>query len=179
MSFDLQMVRTHDENAFNLSVGEPFFLHSFQPALDATEETGLTAKLPLLYPAFAGEADLLKLLRAMYPGKHVVVANGAKQALLAAIHAIKVDRPCVTKLFHTYPYWPSYPTLARMSGLAFESDWQVGHRASDPKYITINTAPNNPDGFEGQVATRDLGRCLRLAPLRLVWIGPSPSNRDL
>jgi histidinol-phosphate/aromatic aminotransferase/cobyric acid decarboxylase-like protein len=160
MSFDNDqlMVRTVEPGGFSLSAGEPSFLQdtlSFLKTVEVPTE-------PLRYPALGGEKDLLEELHRLHPEfKYIVVANGCKQALLGSLHALSQTRTFetiikernkepVTKIdivhgrhlvYHKAPYWPSYTTLARLSGMHFTSRY-------DPNAIRIVTSPGNPDGTE-------------------------------
>lgn len=140
---DMFMVRHHTDG-HNLSVGEPAFL---QHTLDF-----LTIVEPienLHYPLVGGEKELLEELHKLHPKyKYIVVANGAKQALLASIYALKEQHPASTEFVeHVAPYWPSFPTLARLSGLKFTTAPPVPYAGS----ITIATSPNNPNGEEPRI----------------------------
>src|SRR4051812_4378156 len=88
MSGDYFMLREHgdDDKSFNLAVGEPFFLsnHTLPKVLGSTEEIDLDPT----YPKLGGDADLLKELRLRHRGQHIVITNGAKQALFAALYAL-------------------------------------------------------------------------------------------
>jgi aspartate/methionine/tyrosine aminotransferase len=85
---------------------------------------------------------LIKEIQNLNPGMCVVVTNGAKQALSAALYALHD----ATKhaVYHSAPYWPSFPTLANLEHLGFVCDW--------PRfaglYISILTRPNNPNGYD-------------------------------
>jgi aspartate/methionine/tyrosine aminotransferase len=133
---DMFMVRHHTDG-HNLSVGEPAFLQhtlDFLTILEPVEN--------LYYPLVGGEKELLEELHRLHPKyKYIVVANGAKQALLASIYALKEQHPVSSEYVeHSAPYWPSFPTLAKLSGLKFSVKTVDG--------IRIVTSPNNPDGME-------------------------------
>jgi len=136
---DMSLVRTHN-HGYNLAIGEPFFLQRVMKPIYPDAFTG-----HLRYPQFKGEPELLEELGYMYPGKYVVVTNGAKQALLAACHALKTNH---NVLVHQAPHWPTYPTIARLSGMEFQAlrnDYNYwGLDAPTP--LRVLTAPNNPDG---------------------------------
>jgi aspartate/methionine/tyrosine aminotransferase len=134
---DLQLVRGNVEGGYNLAIGEPALLQKWLdfPKFDHVG--------PLSYPTLDGNQGLLDELRLLYPNpnRHIVIANGAKQALLAAFYAFqKVTGK--TNVFHSAPYWPSYPTLAEMSGMTFNQN------IHDNVTLEVATAPNNPDGGE-------------------------------
>lgn len=136
MSHDFQMARSHDEKSLNLAVGEPFFL---QDAL--REWQTVQFDQPLTYPLTNGQPRLLEQIQRLHPGMHVIVTHGAKYAIQAALYALK-QKFGYSSAFHKAPYWPSYPTMARLSGLTFNAEVDVGHSA------IISTSPNNPDGSE-------------------------------
>lgn len=125
----------------DLSFGEP------KVVMDALfrqlNRMGDPFKMPTLYdlpkweyqPA-AGKPDLVKILEEKY-GEKVVVCNGAKQALAAAIYAFK--RSGCSRLYYGKPYYPANPSIAEFVGIA----------ASDNKLecdCRLLTSPNNPDG---------------------------------
>lgn len=137
-AFDLQMSRGTIEGGYNLAIGEPIFLQD--KLLHISDH--LHINKPLQYPKVGGETDLLKELHERYTYDYIVVTNGAKQAIEAAFSAFKKleDRNAVLT---PMPYWPSYPTLAKNQGLAFNE-----FVSPVMKYISVNTSPNNPDGSE-------------------------------
>jgi len=120
------MVRRELEDKLNLSIGEPHFI----PRI---------TKQDMRYPPPEGKEELVSLIKKRTDKKHVVITNGGKQALLASMYALKKvsGMNCV---IHEPPYWPSFPTLAKMSGLSFNSDLN-----ENP--IKIITLPGNPQGL--------------------------------
>jgi aspartate/methionine/tyrosine aminotransferase len=136
---DLQMARGPIVGGFNLAIGEPELLQEHLP-FPAPVLPG-----PYVYPRLRGEEALLERLGKLYPGLHVVVANGAKHALLAAFHALRGY-----SVAHHVPYWPSYPVLAHMSGVEFEGRSKVQSWRA-PGTVLCATSPNNPDGSETTV----------------------------
>lgn len=132
---DMQLVRDHVPGGFNLAVGEPFFLQQVYGKLYPRMVYG-----KMTYPVLNGEPDLLNLLKARFSGQHVVVTNGAKQAILACAYALRVKYN-KTFMAHEAPYWPTYPTMADMSKLGFAPGQFEGVKA-----LRVITAPNNPDG---------------------------------
>lgn len=138
MSHDMQMARGHVEGGYNLAVGEPVLLQKHLQFPD------FRSYGPFEYPTMDGDPQLIEHLRALHPeSKYFVVANGAKQALTAAFWALK-ETSHKDSVRHTAPYWPSYPTLARMVGLNFCS---AGGSAFSQE-IDVITSPNNPDGSQ-------------------------------
>jgi aspartate/methionine/tyrosine aminotransferase len=133
---DMQLVRSHDPGSFNLAVGEPFFLQEQLSFAQAIAPEG-----PFLYPHTRGEPELLKELERRHHGMHVVVTNGAKQAISAALAAY-AEVYGRTWAHHATPYWPSYPILT-----AKELAWGMTSGASR-EMVSIITSPNNPDGQE-------------------------------
>lgn len=146
---DMQLVRTTDGH--NLAVGEPYFLREALGIAHVMSEKDIVWSLS--YPPFKGTSELLKELAWMYPGKHVVITNGAKQGLLAACRALRLKRQSggqpygTLTLRHQPPYWPTYPTIAELSGMAFEAKPDLLARLRHE--VTVLTAPNNPDGRMG------------------------------
>lgn len=138
MSADMQMARGAAEGEINLAVGEPYFLQD--AVLRRLRVRPISRNME--YPRVGGEPELLEELRRQHPNsKHIVVTNGAKQAIEAAFFAFKtVERRSIVS--HPAPYWPSYPTLAKALGLDFNV---AGPRSAG---IVCNTSPNNPDGSQ-------------------------------
>jgi aspartate/methionine/tyrosine aminotransferase len=132
---DLQMVRGNVEGGFNLALGEPVLL---QKHLAFPE---FVSNGPYEYPTLDGNPALVEELLKLHPeAKYVVITNGAKQAILAAFYAFR-ETQGKRAVQHKAPYWPSYPTLAGMSGgMGLYTNRAT---ASD---ISVITAPNNPDG---------------------------------
>lgn len=146
MDPDKALVRTVDDGRVNLAVGEPYFLHRHLKGLIIEPRR---ARSMALYPPYCGVQELLEVLQTIYVptfGQHVVVTNGAKQAILAALYASRQTAPFgsqPTGVYHRAPHWPTYPTMASLSGLHFVSDV-----VPDPThYVTIASSPNNPDGW--------------------------------
>lgn len=148
---DLQMARGEIEGGYNLAIGEPVVLQEHL-RFPIFETQG-----PFTYPTLEGYPPLVEELQRLYPDQHVVVANGGKQALLAAFYALNrlEGRQIV---HHAQPFWPSYRTLARMSGLDFEDPplWEGWYdqftqlRPRRSRVIQVVTSPNNPDGRQLQ-----------------------------
>jgi aspartate/methionine/tyrosine aminotransferase len=133
---DLAIVRSQ-EDGFNLALGEPFFLS------DALAWTNyLKVNGPYYYPLFGGNKDLLEELQLIYPGKFVVVTNGAKQAIAASLYAFK-EVENYTFAHVPAPYWVSYPTMIKSAGMSME---QINQQRELHKFLKIDTALNNPDG---------------------------------
>lgn len=139
MDPDKALVRTVEDGRTNLAVGEPFFLH--RPLKALIVEPKPSAKMRA-YPPYGGMPELLEVLQDAHPNQHVVVTTGAKQALLAAFYALKRKRLGLTGVYHQAPHWPTYPTLAALSGLHFLADGQW----PEENYIKVVSSPNNPDG---------------------------------
>lgn len=145
----MQMVRGEVPGGYNLAVGEPLFLQEIYGHLYPRFFNGDTR-----YPPLGGDQELISRLRQRYGGQHVVITNGAKQALLAGCYALQVERDAdieeafsFHKLYHGAPFWPTYPTIADFSGLGFTSKDISGDT------LNVITAPNNPNGSadtEGQ-----------------------------
>ena len=139
---DMALVRDSVPGGFNLAVGEPFFLQEVYGPLYPQHFGG-----KLTYPLLTGDPELVGMLQQRYGGQEVVITNGAKQALLAACHALQTLRNAdvdethdYMQVYHPAPYWPTYPTIADLSGLGFTSG------GSAPNTLNILTAPNNPNG---------------------------------
>ena len=141
---DLQMARGSIEGGYNLAVGEPALLqkHLNFPPFNAVG--------PYTYPVLGGEKGLLRELERLYPDKHIVVTNGAKQALLAAFAAfVKVERK--SSVYHAAPYWPSYPTLTKLTqGMDFGFFSELEMLPNRLHKLVCVTSPNNPDGAQSR-----------------------------
>ncbi len=140
MDPDKQLIRTQDGDTINLAIGEPIFLQNRLSFPYAGKEYQ-----PEHYPPHQGQPELLTALRARHPGMHVVVANGAKQALLAAMYATR-EHLDLAGVVHRAPHWPSYPTLSRLSGIDF---FETAPKTWNHMTHFVSS-PNNPDGREWQ-----------------------------
>jgi aspartate/methionine/tyrosine aminotransferase len=137
MSADMQMARGAVEGGYNLAVGEPVLLQKHLRFPD------FSTRGPFEYPTMEGDPHLVERLLALHPeSKYVVITNGAKQALAAAFYAFRETTGKKT-VQHAAPYWPSYPTIARMNGLNFHTAL-----AASGDEISVITAPNNPNGAQ-------------------------------
>lgn len=133
----------------DLSFGEPKVV--MQALFRQLNRFGDPFKMPTLYdlpkweyqPA-AGKPDLVKILEDKYDAK-VVVTNGAKQALAAAIFSFK--RSGCRLLYFGKPYYPANPSIAESIGMP-TSDQE--HQCDS----ALLTSPNNPDG--GYIKTVDI-----------------------
>lgn len=134
--FDMQLARGVNDEYFNLAIGEA---HVLQRNLKLPSRK--TTRGELEYPAPQGDPMLIKEIQNLNPGMCVVITNGAKQALAAALYALHdASRHGV---YHSAPYWPSFPTLAKMENLEFIHDKPKFHGW----HINILTRPNNPNGY--------------------------------
>jgi aspartate/methionine/tyrosine aminotransferase len=88
------------------------------------------------YQPASGKPDLVKILEDKYDSK-VVVANGAKQALGAALFAFKSAG--YSDIWYDTPYYPANPSLIESVGLTRS---EFGTASS-----LLVTSPNNPDGL--------------------------------
>ena len=141
MKADMLMAKTDEPGVINLAVGEPGCLQDTFSLYGLYEGVGDIPKQA--YPPLAGTRELLDELRQLHPKGDIVVAAGAKQALLAAIYAYRQTRASSNSamtVVHRRPYWPSHKTLAELAGCDFAS---VGGSINE---IRVNTSPNNPDG---------------------------------
>lgn len=133
--YDMQLARgVHDDGWTNLAIGEPYALQDNLQSCYGGWNGDLT------YPASQGDKWLLEELQDRYPDQHIVVANGGKQALLAALEGFSTFG--YETAHHTTPYWPSFRTLAHLAGLGFTS---TGPWDTD---LVIATIPNNPNGYD-------------------------------
>lgn len=161
---DMQMARGTVEGGINGAVGEPIFLQ--ETVLDSLVLETRTAK-DLKYPTVGGEPELIEELRRSYDYKHIVVANGGKQAIEAAFYAFRKEGKMTVN--HEPPYWPSYPTLANSRGLGFNVLYV-------PR-ATVTTSPNNPDGSEADSSIQyDLWDAAYASPV-YNWSGNKPVHR--
>lgn len=142
MKPDLFMARG-DDSGYNLAIGDPSPLFaSFWQAAGAVHAFKGS---DLGYPKIDGSPALVEQLQAHYPKKHFVVANGAKQAILAAFYAYKACGK-LGVAHATEARWPSYPTLTKMSHLTWDTIPALGrdgYEVSDDD-IRLITYPNNP-----------------------------------
>lgn len=150
MSHDLLMLRGEEDGTFNLAVGEPVFL---QQALSWATHPPNARPYNLRYPPFGGDEELIEAIRRTNPNtkKHIIITNGAKQALLAAFFAYKTNTHAPRSIITMDgPYWPSYPTLAALSGMVMDRQKNMpGAWDEWPRNVHVVTSPNNPDGTLG------------------------------
>lgn len=140
--FDMQLARGVNDGWYNLAIGEA---HVLQRNLNLPSRK--TTRGENEYPAPQGDPMLIKEIQNLNPGAHVVVANGAKQALSAALYALHTSPFYQFKnIYHTAPYWPSFPTLAKMENMQFSTKGPSSP-IFNHQYIHILTLPNNPDGY--------------------------------
>jgi aspartate/methionine/tyrosine aminotransferase len=143
--FDMMLARGVNDDWHNLALGEP---HVLQRNLVLPSRK--TTRGENEYPAPQGDPMLIKELQNLNPGMCVVVTNGAKQALSAALYAL--HDATNHGVYHSAPYWPSFPTLANLEHLGFVCD--------KPRfgglYINILTRPNNPNGYVNEYASCDI-----------------------
>lgn len=124
----------------DLSFGEPKVV--MQALFRQLNRFGSPVFMPTLYdlpqweyqPA-AGKPDLVKILEEKHDAR-VVIANGAKQALAAAIYAFKQHG--FSRVDYQRPYYPANPSLISSVGSS-----SSGQGTAD---CYISTSPNNPDG---------------------------------
>lgn len=140
---DSQLVRTRDGEGWNLAIGEPHLLREVM-----TPYYPRTYPADLAYPDLVPEPGLMAELRKRHPEGHIVVTNGAKQALHAAVSALRHLQPTCKWLVHEWPFWPSYPTIAQQNNLTFSTATGEGmaYGLDLTQAIGVITAPNNPDG---------------------------------
>lgn len=131
---DSQLIRGKVVDGYNLSIGEPQLLRE---AMEFYYPRHYPADLS--YPDTRPDPDLLRELRELHPEGEIVVTVGAKQALYAAVYALKQTQE-YKALWHREPYWPTYPTIASYMGLSFNSG-----PPEAPGTIRVVTSPNNPD----------------------------------
>lgn len=152
MDNDMLMAKATPPGWINLAVGEPgvlqdLFTVHFQHGLRLRTEPYQA------YPEPGGLSHLRDELRRYtnqenpYQTPHIVVTNGAKQALLAAYYAYRKLKN-LTAFSHRRPAWPSHRTLAELAGythfFSFHPD-TVDAKLREHTLI-VNTSPNNPDG---------------------------------
>lgn len=137
MSNDHQMMRGHDSGGYNFAVGEAFFLaDSLYWANSRQAGYG-----PFYYPVANGEKELIEELQQLHPGKHIIITNGGKQAIAAALYAFR-SVYSYSSAYHTAPYWPSYPTLIKAAKLMIEEREGCAGTPS----LKLATLINNPNG---------------------------------
>lgn len=140
---DMSMVARRVEPGWvNLAIGEPVFLQAIFRHLYPQELNIYDVE----YPPCDGLPELKEILVRLghvKPEHHIVITNGAKQALIAAMWAAwKVKHACIAS--SPVPYWPSLPTLARHGKMS----WTPWPRFADFEILTF---PNNPNGMAPDV----------------------------
>ena len=122
----------------DLSVGEPHVIRDI-----LFNELNINLCLPSLksndfiYPSPCGYDDLVRLLENKHGGK-VVITNGAKQGLGAALYAS--SKMGAKKVWTPTPYWALLPPLFDLHGLGFEK------AVPGTDAVCLAVSPNNPDG---------------------------------
>jgi aspartate/methionine/tyrosine aminotransferase len=128
------------EYRHNLGPGEPAVVADI---FDWTYNVNETCVDPstFTYPAIGGDMNVKSYIRGFLRGHglphegHLVITNGAKQALAAAFYGLDMKGA----LLHYGPYWPTLPSLAKLAGLKLSPT--LG-------YADIVTSPNNPNGYQ-------------------------------
>ena len=101
------------------------------------------------YPLPAGTDALRNAIaaRAGVPARDVLVAPGARLAILSVLAAAVADR---REVLLPTPYWSSYPTLIRAAGgvpvVVPDVGSFAGARTRDTGVVVVNS-PRNPDGY--------------------------------
>jgi aspartate/methionine/tyrosine aminotransferase len=131
------------EGFIDVSVGEPYLirdelLSTFNIQHDLKEFH--LSDDDMGYPNPTGYQPLVEFLEVKH-GAPVIVTNGAKQALGAVFYAL--SRLGKKTIGMRNPYWALIPPLAEMHGLE-----SVYDRLGD---AYLHLAPNNPDGFIGNI----------------------------
>lgn len=134
--YDMMLARGVSDGFLNIAIGENHILQK-----NLVLPSRKTSRGEQQYPAPQGDPILIKQLQEMNPGMCIVVANGAKQALSAALYALHDSTKHI--VYHPAPYWPSFPTLAKMERLDFTSDKSIYEHLQ----IKVLTLPNNPNGY--------------------------------
>lgn len=131
---DHQMMRGHDDVGYNLAIGEAFFLAD-NLYWASTRNLGYG---PYYYPVASGEKELIEEIQFLHPSKYVVITNGCKQALSAAMYALKEVYSYSSINYHA-PYWPSFPTLIKAANL-------MTNQYTISNSMRLATLINNPNG---------------------------------
>ncbi len=150
MSGDLELMNRDQVTGYNLAVGEPVFLQDMLRASDWYMRVLCPRQIrdSLQYPVPEGDRLLREQLEWMYPGKYVVVTNGAKGGLFALLSVLRQTYPTYMDIRHaTDVHWPTHKTLAKLTGWGFETPSSlVPQDSSTFRKLHMLTAPNNPDG---------------------------------
>lgn len=103
--------------------------------------------------------------------KDVVIGNGAKQVLYAAMYAMQrvYGYEFVTA---SSPYFPRFPKMAELAGLHWASRWT-------DESLQIITSPNNPDGKLQDSVGPNLIHDLVYNWPQYVSIGVIPEDREI
>jgi aspartate/methionine/tyrosine aminotransferase len=146
---EIMVARETPPGWHNLAIGEPAFLQeAMNRFFSGTAPVGSAQKT---YPPTGGLRSLRERLAERYLGPgplgpdHIVVANGARQALIAAMVAARTVDGKPTKALAPSPYWPGFPTLARHANLGWWPDIVKSELPHLP-FVEIVTWPNNPSG---------------------------------
>lgn len=141
MSNDIKLQKVIlDPDWIDLSFGEPQIVS--EALFKTLNRFGDPFKMPTLqdlpkwtYQPAAGKPDLVSILEKRYSSK-VVVCNGAKHALAAALYAFK--KADLNTIWYDTPYYPANPSLVGSAGMTKAS--------IEEAQCFLVTSPNNPDG---------------------------------
>ncbi len=128
------------DDVIDTSVGEPYEIRNL--LLSTFDLSDQYFSLPFAkegiwgYPNPSGYKPLVSFLEDRY-GAPVIVTNGAKQGLAAALYALK--KMGKRKVGMRTPFWALLPPLIHMQGMHYTS-----YEESDCNLLVM---PNNPDGF--------------------------------
>lgn len=138
MNNDLLLAKpTLPEGWLDVSVGEPYSVReNLFKYFNLHYSLSIEDSSIFEYPAPSGYKPLVSFLENRY-GAPVIVTNGAKQGLAAALYALK--KMGKRKVGMRTPFWALLPPLIQMQGIHYTS-----YEESDCNLLVM---PNNPDGF--------------------------------
>lgn len=133
-----------DSSWIDLTVGEPYIIKdNLLKLIDIKSCMPVMNSEDFIYPSPCGDPNLVKYLEDKH-GYPVIITNGAKQALGAAFYAVK--QLGINDLGLRTPFWALMPPLADLHGLNI-----VFHDRDNIQKAELCIAPNNPDGFIGDL----------------------------
>lgn len=160
MNGDHALMNRDQDQGYNLAVGEPVFLQKLV-ARRNIQLTAFEVRSSFPYPSPQGDPLLLAQLGQMYPGKHVIITQGAKGGVYALMRVFKEMHKRLESVHHTpTPYWPTHKTLAHLTGF----DW-LAYPTPMADSLTILTSPNNPNGQLAGLATADIWDAAYASPI--------------
>lgn len=129
-----------DSSGYNLAIGDPSALFWYHVWDQEELKNGLSF-MEAKYPSINGMNNLVQSLKDLNQGyEHVVIGNGAKQCLMAAMWAFQETEGLFGVVPHTPINWPSFPTITEITG----GVWDPNKEAPRLGSLDLIAYPGNP-----------------------------------